>query len=403
MKKKCLLINQHTSNHGDEAAAKGILRLLKNENYDISILYNTLHKLSKDEKILVDGINHYDTGGIKFIDKVLIYLTFLLPFYLVKKLYFLSDKLSNEYKIINENEYIINGPGGVNIGPYKDWKYIWRLFVSLKLNKKVAIYSISFGPLPTERIFKKISFFILNNCHFLSLRDNKSQQFAREMNINYQPSIDTAFLDKFENNNLPDDLKFLSRMSYVVIVPNQLYKWHPNFMKFDAEIVDNFYLQIINKFLENDIKIILLPQLFGGDNDYDYFMKLKNKSFNENNVYVINENYDSDIQQLIIRKSKFLIGSRYHSIIFSVKNKIPFYSLSYEHKMKNTLEILDLSQYSSDLLEILKNKDKDIINKIYSIYSQSSSISIEDACNKAKYIANDTFKCFKNKYFKDSI
>ena len=84
------------------------------------------------------------------------------------------------------------------------------------------------------------------------------------------------------------------------------------------------------------------------------------------NIIVIDENQSSDIQQEIIKKSCLVIGARYHSVVFAINNEIPFVSLSYEHKMKGLLEVLDMTDRMVEIQDIFDGKsgefEKDMAN-----------------------------------------
>lgn len=396
---KILIINQHAGNHGDEAAGKGLLKGLKEKvdfsNNKISVLYNK-NTIAELEKIDDNQyINHYSGNKLNKLEKVIAMCCFILPFSLCKILIKLSPILSREYKLIDESDKVINAPGGVNIGPYKDWRYLWRLFISLKLKKDVAIYSISFGPLPKNFLFRKISLYVLKNAKFFSIRDKQSQRFANELGLNYLPSIDTAFIGYEDVLKLPNDIEKLIYDDYVVIVPNELHnwgnrnKWHHNFKNCKKSDLDEIYIELIKYILSLNKKIYLLPQLYGIQNDVTYFNDLKNKVGSEN-IIVIDEKYNSNIQQTIVKNAKFLIGARYHSIIFALNNKVPFLSLSYEHKMKNTLEILGLENNNLDLVDLLSNKDINAVKKLETLLSLGSKCFDNPKSNSANEIAQNT-------------
>lgn len=388
-----LILNQHTSNHGDEAAGKALIRGIRESAISerISILYN-IDELKEIEKFKVDNnIEHFCSKKSNFFDKILLVLTFILPFCLIKYFFKFGNFTKYEYNLIQNYENIINGPGGVNIGPYKDWKYIWRLYVSLKLNKKVAMYSISFGPIPKNFLFKRVSEYILSNVDFLSLRDNKSQKYADDLSIDYIKSIDTAFLNNQPFIEIPKEI--LLEDKYVVVVPNQLDRWHPNFKEFNSNDFEELYVSVINYFLSMNLKIVLLPQLYGSQNDSIYFNRLAEKSINSKDVVIIKDVYSSDIQQKIISKAEFLIGARYHTIIFSVNNKRPFLSLAYEHKMTNTLELIGLSENNVLLKDVLEKKINiiDHLNKRYNNRLENQ-VLVESGSNEANTISHNTLE-----------
>jgi colanic acid/amylovoran biosynthesis protein len=393
-----VIINQHAGNHGDEAAGKGLLKGIR-EKIDfnlnnITIIYNK-NTISKLEEIDDTNINHVPGKILNKFEKIIAMITFLLPFFISKILIKFSPILSRELEILKGADKIINAPGGVNMGPYRDWRYLWRLYVSLKLKKDVAIYSISFGPIPSNIIFNKISRFILNNVSFLSIRDNKSQKFADDMKLKYIKSIDTAFLGYDAVENLPSEISSLIKDEYVVIVPNEVQnwggrnQWHHNFTNCNAEDLDRLYIDIINYMLSLNKKVYLLPQLYGAQDDITYFNYLKEKVNNEN-IVIIDETYNSNIQQRIVKNAQFLVGARYHSVIFAVNNKTPMLSLSYEHKMTNTLEILGLEKQNLDLPTLLKNKNINVIEVLEKLFDDKDNCFNSDKSNNASNIARKT-------------
>jgi len=398
---KILILNQHTSNHGDEAAGKALIRGIRGAGIKehIDMLYNVGDLLDIEKFNVDDKIEHYYSGKASIIDKVLLMLTFVIPFGIIKYFYRFGAFTKYEYNLISDYDKIINGPGGVNIGPYKDWKYIWRLYVSLKLKKDVAIYSISFGPIPKTYLFEKVSKYILSNVKFLSLRDNKSQKYADKMSINYIKSIDTAFLNNQPIVEIPEELSTEIGDNYVVVVPNELNRWHPNFKNIEANKFDDVYIKVINYFTNKNLKVVLLPQLFGMQNDSKYFKNLQNKVLNKKDVIIVDDSYTSDIQQKIISKAQFLVGARYHTVIFSVNNKRPFLSLAYEHKMTNTLELVDLDNNNILLKDIIENK-VDIITILDDKFNKKDEIAknVENGSIKANIIATDTLKLLINKF-----
>jgi len=393
-----VIINQHAGNHGDEAAGKGLVRGIKEKiDFDknkISIIYNK-DTISSLEKIVQDNVEHIPGTILNKLEKTIAMLSFILPFFLVKLLIKLSPILNNEFKIFKQADKIINAPGGVNIGPYKDWRYLWRLYISVKLKKDVAIYSISFGPLPSNFIFNRISKYILKNVKFLSIRDNKSQKFADDLGLDYIKSIDTAFLGYDNVDNMPNDISKLIKDDYVVIVPNEVQnwggrnKWHHNFINCKTKDLDQLYIDIINYILSINKKVYLLPQLYGAQNDITYFNYLKDIVKNEN-IIIIDEKYNSNIQQIIVKNAQFLVGARYHSIIFAVNNKVPMLSLSYEHKMTNTLEILGLSKQNLDLPTLLKQKNNNVVKVLANLFNDKNNCFNNEKSNIASDIAKDT-------------
>ena len=163
--------------------------------------------------------------------------------------------------------------------------------------------------------------------------------------------------------------------------------WHFQFSGIAQERIDDFYLAIITLVgkLYPNYKILMLPQTYNSAvNDYAYFEKLKEKSACTN-IIVANENENSDVQQALISRAAFVIGARYHSIVFALNNGIPFISLGYEHKMKGLLEKLGLLEFYIDLkslfLDMTDGYEK-VLEKIQKLLENKKSYRARQLINE---------------------
>ena len=393
-----LIINQPTNNRGDEAAHRSLLRALVNYNKFNSL---TVLFIGEDAK----GINEIKVQNDK-IQYINIPLhrgfyriaRFALRFNIEYLLSIFHPQVRKVKKHISKADIVLNAPGGICMGLFQNWKHILWLRLAQKAGKRIAYYSRSFGPFPEStnynKVFKKVSLNLLKYFQFLSIRDLKTMKLASDLNLEYISSIDTAFLDE-PKVDIPYNIKdSIGSDDYIVLVPNSL-TWHPAYRTANQTLIENFYIAIINFLLikYSSSKIVLLPQLFnrGPNGDMEYFNNLKEKSQSQR-VIVLSDEYSSDIQQKIISKSKFVIGARYHSVVFAINNGIPFVALSYEHKIAGLLTILNLGNSMVDISDLGKSEfDINIyISSIEIILDQKQNI--KDAKLKANSIAQDCFK-----------
>ena len=107
-------------------------------------------------------------------------------------------------------------------------------------------------------------------------------------------------------------------------------------------------------------------------------------------VQIFEDIYSSDIQQTIIKGSRFVVGARYHSIVFSINNGVNFISLSYEHKMNGLLEVLDLSKYEIDLskLFLLGAEIEDVMSNMEVLFDDFDNEKVKKSSIIAKQIAS---------------
>ena len=355
------ILNQPLGNRGDEAAHKALMRTLVKEfpqHRFAVILLNVQPDLIDTFKVpTVEYINIRGTSKAA-IRSILIAYT--LSNGNIALIHPLLKKFRNT---ISSFDAIICAPGGICMGGFMNWYHIWELDIGLKLNKPVYYWGRSIGPFTEDdylhRLFKKNSSRLLKQFNYVSLRDKISCRIASELGVNADEVVDSAFLET-PVADIPDDIRKLISDDYVVYVPNSL-TWHYNYNNVPQEIVDKFNLEIMRLLVERFPKsmIVMMPQTYNSRiNDYQYFRDLGQLSDKPERIAVLDETINSDIQQSIIRKSKLVIGARYHSIVFAINNNVPFISLSYEHKMFGLLETLDLTRQIVRIDDIFKDKNK---------------------------------------------
>ena len=401
---KILILNQPTSNRGDEAAHRSLVRGLNRlfPEAKVTVFFTQVIQDNVNQMMVDSSQNKYvnvcsSIRGSSFAERWGLRLG-------LRTLASLHPAHRLLVKYIRDADVVVCAPGGICMGLFQSWGHIYNLDLALLCHKKVAYYSRSFGPFPIEtqwnRIFKKISYHLLNRFDFISIRDAKTMQLADKIGLSYIPSIDTAFLDT-PRVELPDDLKkIIGNKEYVVFVPNTL-RWHPAFKNCPESYLEDFYLHIMNLLLKKyqNADILMLPQLFnvGKKGDMEYFLRLKKLASN-NRIKVISDQYSSDIQQTIISNAKLMIGARYHSVVFAINNEVPFVALSYEHKVSGLLQILGLQEYIFDIEHLGENQPdiSSAINEIEEIMQRTKVNKL--AKKKAQDIAKECMNQFVGRY-----
>ena len=380
---KILIINQAWSNHGDEAAHKALVRLLANRYPDaeICVLVHVAPGLTEDSYTLfrpeeLKHIRYHRINADPWNSRIIRYLWWIPPVLLDVMGPLLSKSLREVKHLLHSADLIVNAPGGVDLGPYRNWANVVRLILSLRSGRPTAIFGISFGPLPDEtwkdRCFSRLAKSILKQVRFLSLRDDKSQNNAKTNRIDYVPTADTAFLDGTKSS-IPSELMNFLEASYAVFVPNALFKWHPHFQFVPKEKFEKLYKEIIALFLKNGLRVVMLPQLFGSQNDEAYFRELSS-SFSDSEITVIPAQYECEVQQAIIRNAAMVVGARYHSVVFSMNNHTPFVALSYEHKIYNLLTMAGLEDLAFNLNTLNNASPEAVCSQIRSVLQNLEAI-----------------------------
>lgn len=367
---KILVINQPINNRGDESAHKALLRriqaalpeaiitvLFENEKEDsvqqFAVQSEKISYVNKRYgKIKCRGMGFAMNAGLKY---GLRFLWSLQPY--------IRD-LINLYK---QSDCVLCAPGGMCLGGFQNWHHLFLLMLAKYTGKPLFYYGRSIGPFPEKTPdnvkFKELSSEILHYASFLSLRDKKSEEYAKEIGISkYVSVVDSAFLDA-PLKKVPLTLSNkIGESRYIVFVPNLLI-WHPAYKgKIEKSTLVDFYAEIIDVVMRKypSHKILMLPQTFNystrDENDVNLFRGIV-KIMDNDRVVAIDDTYSSDVQQTIISEADFVIGMRYHSIVFAINNAIPFIALSYEHKIVGLLKALNKTESLVDIEKLIMSKE----------------------------------------------
>lgn len=400
-----LIINQPLGNRGDESAHRALVRAINKTCPDAHVtILNFLDCIDAGKDFVVDNQeNTYIKFSFSHDLKSRFTSEFITKIGIVRHGTMLHPVLRKIIQYYKAADLVLCAPGGICMGGFQNWQHLYLLELARIYKKPLAYYSRSFGPFPTKsfsnRRFKKISLKMLQYFDFLSIRDTKTMNLADSMKVNYVPSIDTAFLET-PSVKIPTEITTNLASKYVVFVPNSL-TWHYTFKHVSQEKIDGFYLEIVKilrkKYPEH--QIVMLPQLCscGADGDFSYFKKIA-KLASDNNIFVIPDIYSSDIQQVIIRNSNFIVGSRYHTIVFAINNMTPFIALNYEHKISGLLENLGLTDKMVDIVSIFDSEEKQMKALENFENLMLTATADEKAYKKAHSIAENCFEKFTQKY-----
>lgn len=410
---KILIINQPLNNRGDESAHKALVRRLleADEKINITCIWVAVESIINYKNIQSYCINdsriQYKIIKPFGIWKASIVYVRLLHLYMktrskwLLKLYPTFHRLLSFYK---SADIVLCAPGGICMGGFQDWRHLFMLSLAKDIKKPLVYYGRSFGPFPEKtqpnKLFKKISLEMLDYFSFLSIRDKKTEILAQELGVKkYFTTVDSAFLSSAHVQIPCEILNTIDSEDYIVFVPNSLI-WHFAYKnRISYATVLDFYFGLLDIMLNYfpQSRIVMLPQTFGrndklGD-DINLFNDIAEK-YNNNRLVVIDDKYDSDIQQSVISKARFVCGARYHSIVFAINQNRPFVALSYEHKIAGLLNTLNCSDKMIDITESLNSNEQ--IEKTYALFeSKIKNLSCNPVITqKAKEIANNCFDKF---------
>ncbi|MFZ3132826.1 MAG: polysaccharide pyruvyl transferase family protein, partial [Desulfosporosinus sp.] len=215
----------------------------------------------------------------------------------------------------------------------------------------------SIGPFDTDKP-NRIRQWLIKTPKVTCVREEISQKYLEQIGIreNIHVTMDLAFMndiDKVSNEKKLNDYsklkQFLNSHDKVVGITISDFKWHIK-LRNDQELlvrIEDTFHKYINKLEEKGYGVLLIPQLFGNENDYNYLEK-----YCTGKTFLMDDTMDTYFQQYIISKLYAVIGMRYHSNIFAAKMGTPFVAVVYEEKMEGFLELAHFEEYSIPLAEI---------------------------------------------------
>ncbi len=399
-----LMVNQPLNNRGDESAHKALVKMILQSIPTAKI--QVVFVGQNQDAISAFDVHDSRVSYVNIRPKKNFARFFLLGLrfncvFLAK----VHPTIRHILSVYKKADVVLNAPGGVCMGGFQNWGHMVLLLFAKYLKKTIVYYGRSIGPFPTRtmnnRIFRETSIDMLHYISFLSLRDKKSMDLADSLNIKYEPTVDSAFLEKPEVGIPQDLLNVIGSKPYVVFVPNLLI-WHYAY-KNKASLGDVlvFYNKILDYIIAKypEHNVVMLPQTFYFDDknkgDINFFRDLKQYTQCKK-LIIAPDTYNSDVQQTVISKADCMIGARYHSVVFAINQAIPFVALSYEHKISGLLETLNKTDSMVDITTAFDSEEKMqyVIERFKSVLDFAHKDI--DTQMKAKNIARACFNKFLN-------
>lgn len=368
-------------NAGDSAIIMSIIKRLEiqyGNNFEVSIL-SELHYKNPYFKDSIDKIKEvfpninikivsspfYKTYEKSIKSRVLEIVSLMSAF--GKLLKSSKDKSYSKnvyYKAIAEADIIISKGGhfiydrkGINSVVHLI-KCLYPMMVSKKHNKNYFFLAQSFGPFFNEGVLSKfnqrLATFYLNNAQAVSVREEKSYEQMKRIKIDQSilsNTSDYAFLINDINYNAKN---IPNIEEYMVITLRQ--------HKYKAVDGESQYLNTIKAignyvYSKYNIKTLIVPHV-KGPNDFENDIIITKKfesSLNENEK----NNFSFEYKYLhakelveLYSNATLLIGTRFHSVIFGLCQKVPSLAISYSGYKANIMKQFGMEKFMIDIEEV---------------------------------------------------
>ncbi len=293
--------------------------------------------------------------------------------------------------------------GGL-VGIYTMYYLTFHIRLALAMNKKVYIMPNSFGPFKSKTT-KKMLNKLLNKVSIVTARESISasgKTNGLDRDIPLFPDLAFFLSDSYEKNkwqqfmekyNLKEEEKYVAitvrpYRFYQYENPQEKYVQYKNtFVEFTKFLNEKGYkpLFVVHTRAINDHENdeLCIKEIISDIDDKESYKVIKDDSLNC---------YDL---KFIYKHCKYIIGTRFHSVIFSITNKVPAIAITYGgNKGNGIMKDMDLSQYAIEIGKLtfsnLKNKfenlekeEADVIIKIEN-YIEESNKKYKELIKKIK-------------------
>lgn len=219
--------------------------------------------------------------------------------------------------------------------------YLSILRMGIWLKKRVYLISNGIGPLIREKNKKRVAS-VLNRVEHITVRDFNSEKLL--VDIGVQPekiSVSADMVIGMEMEPQATGKRLIEKLQ--LIHPERkkiaIAIRHKDFKQ--AEKLDQL-VNLANQ-LSKTYSVIFVP--FYYDDDMTIHVELSPKTYE--NVYFINQRYSAEEVLSLLQNMDILMGSRLHSLIFSLVAQVPFIGISYDPKIENFMEMIDMQPVCS--------------------------------------------------------
>ncbi len=220
------------------------------------------------------------------------------------------------------------------------------------LGKPTCLYTMSVGPFYrpiekslTARAFRKLPLILI--------RENTSLELLEAMDVteNVRRSVDSGFL--FTGKKSAELRKTLELKKTDILVGVTARKW------LNAEgqaAYETALAQTIDAIItKHKVQVVFIPQVTSvsnNDDDRKVSRSVVSRMKQTQSVHVMEDDYDHYDVKAMYDELDYIIGTRFHSVIFSLTSRVPAIAIEYEHKTSGIMRDLNLSEWTVKIEDV---------------------------------------------------
>lgn len=371
--KKILLVPGNTDlNRGDQALVWESIRLIEEvyDNPEITLMHGSESELYEQTNALgypfvtnilrhpVRIFKNYNHVSYTKLHVLLIGLRAILDFFIVSLLlvrckfinklglWMLPQECKKTFSEYEQCDAVyVKGGGfihsyGAITDPYQIFYLLYPILLGIRFKKDIVILPNSIGPLK-NKLARKISLYVLNHCRYISVRESVSEQFLlsqEKLRTKVHKHADLGYFLKSASNY--DSKAYLKGQGVDVTKPIVGITLRP--YRFPGEDnPKNKYQNYINGFVSlieyldsKHYQVVLFSHTLGPGAHENDSLAIDDVSIKLKQLHVPHfciKDYDLDCRHVMSIYSNFayLIGTRFHSVIFAQNSSVPTIAIAY--------------------------------------------------------------------------
>lgn len=368
-------------NRGDAALVSVLIEEVRREFGPTDLVVLTMDQTQPGE--LFDGVpiesDFYYLGCSRFHSKIakLLYGLFMLASTIVwsythktlKIELWLPGNLRRRMHHYVEADLIIAVGGGYLRGSRK-LNSIYNLILHLHpvvlssiLNKPTVLFSQSVGPFYHPLELKLLRCVINRSGALILARENRSLDFLRRIGVsNAVRSVDAGFLFEGTKIDLRRSLG-LRPDRFLIGITARTWLDAPG-----QESYQDALSEAINYVIERySAFVVVIPQVTAsdfGDDDRIASRAILTKVTRRDCVHLLEGEYSHRDIKGIYDNLDIMIGTRFHSVIFSLTSYVPAIAIEYEHKTTGIMSDLGLEKWVVKIEEVSGALLKDYVDRL---------------------------------------
>ncbi len=233
------------------------------------------------------------------------------------------------------------------------------ILLSTLLKKPIVLHSQSIGPFATP-FQKRITRFVLNRTQGIIVREDRTLKTLEQIGVDSHlviRSVDAGFLFRNEHPRALHDLvPALPSLKNKTLVGITVRNWmeikkQERYEKEVARFVDTITR-------DGNTFVLFIPQVTADlchDDDREVGKRIYALLQNRQHVLNLEEKYNHHEIKALYASLDYLVGTRFHSVIFSLTENVPALAIEYEYKTSGIMRDLGLSDWVIKIEDVNAN------------------------------------------------